>query len=708
MLERDGFQSKVPTSVIEQAVSNLNGYITAHYEDPSRGTLKTRQMTVFEDLRDTLRRGQTEGYVAIPTGVGKTVLFIEFVEATKLSTLIVVPTTILVGQTGDKFQEFAPDVEIGMLYSRKHDLTKPVTITTYASLVRNINNGTLDPHLFQLLVLDEVHRSLSQKRKLAVIAFGKSIKLGFTATPVYSKDRQVANLLNTEVHKMSVREAIERDLLSPFSAYIAESDVDLSNVSITSKGDYDQKELEQAINIASRNQAAVDLYQQLFPGQTAVAYCVSIKHAQELASLFFESGVPAGYISGIQSKKEQEELLRQFKNGQIRVLCNADILIEGFDEPKASVCLNVRPTRSVVVAQQRAGRVLRLDPDNSNKHACIVDFLDKTQDPRKQPVIFAEVAEAAIILSKNEDYVGSGGRGRHGPIIDSVIQISGLRVTINPEEVLRIVKEIQEKGYQFPPEGWLFVGDVDNKNSLSGLLSRTQKWVKAHLPQILKELEEEEKKVISIKDRRIFSGKYTYGKSGPITYYSPEVLEKLMLMDDSGEIPKGWLVIGDMRIPGTLAYILGRSAPWIKEHLPQAIDVIQSQYEERGVAPDDREELLGTFLDNRHRNTTFYSPVLVEELRKLSVEVTYAPTGWLTIGNKTNPDTMSNILGKTPQWIKSRLPQALTIIESEQNRLGIEPEEREKLFGDYLKRGNKQPARFYSPRVLEILKTLVE
>src|SRR3989338_1507111 len=372
MVNNEDYQSKVPAPVIEQAVNSLDRYITDHYGNQSGITLKARQMTAFEDLRDTLRRGQAEGYVAIPTGVGKTVIFTEFVEATGLTSLIVVPTTILVNQTAEKFQQFAPGMEVGKLYKYARDLTKPVTITTYASLLKHIASGTLDPHLYKLLVLDEVHRSLSQRRREAVLTFGESIKLGFTATPIYSRDRQVANLLNTEIHRMSIREAIEEDLLCPFSAYIAATSIDLTGISITSKGDYDQRELEAAINIASRNQAAVELYKRLFPEQTGVAYCVSIKHAQELARLFSDSGVPAGCISGIQNKKEQEELLRQFKNGQISVLCNADILIEGFDEPKASVCLNVRPTRSVVDAQQRAGRVLRLDQNNPNKHACVV------------------------------------------------------------------------------------------------------------------------------------------------------------------------------------------------------------------------------------------------------------------------------------------------------------------------------------------------
>lgn len=474
----------ISPEIISQAVTSLDRYIVDHYSRPARRTLRGRQITVVEDLRDTLRGGQTEGYVTIPTGVGKTVLFTEVTEALNkqgiLETMIVVPTKILVDQTEERFHQFAPGLDVGKLYTFAHDITRPVTVTTYASLVKHIQGGTLDPQLYKLLVLDEVHRSLSGKRSQAVAQFTNAIKLGFTATPMYSEDRNVANLLNTEIHKMTIREAVEEDLLSPFSVIIAETETDLSNISIKSNGDYDDEELEKVINIVKRNQSAVDLYNKLFRGQTAVAYCASVKHAQDLAKLFTENGVAADFVSGYQDKKTQAETLRRYHGGGIKVLCNADLLIEGFDEPRVSVCLNLRPTKSMVVAQQRAGRVLRLDPANPNKHAVIVDFLDKIDDPRKLSVTFAEVAEAAQILTKKtregthltstlNDNLNSELNGTLNEDLEDfldfeqdAISISGLRVIVNSLEVMRIVKEIQNKAI-------LDVSETDLKLTIENL-----------------------------------------------------------------------------------------------------------------------------------------------------------------------------------------------------------------------------------------------
>ncbi len=613
----NGVESKVSPEVVSQAVSSLDKYIRNHYGRLTRRTLRERQITVVEDLRDTLRGGQTEGYITLPTGVGKTVLFTEVTEAFNeeraLETMIVVPTKILVDQTAERFTQFAPDLDLGKLYTFAHDVTRPVTITTYASLVRHIQDGTLDPSLYKLLVLDEVHRSLSGKRSHVVAQFTNAIKLGFTATPIYSEDRNVANLLNTEIHKMTIREAVEENLLSPFSVIIAETEVDLSNVSIKGNGDYDEKELDEAINIQSRNQAAVDLYQKLFEGQTAIAYCNSVKHAQDVAKLFSENGISAGFISGYQDKKEQAEILRRYHNGEIKVLCNADLLIEGFDEPRVSLCLNLRPTKSVVVAQQRAGRTLRLDPDNPNKHAFIVDFIDKTDDPRKLSVTFAEVAEAAQILVKKRrgeerstltsELSSTLGDNLNeesdfefenifGP--ENILYISGLKITVNSSEVMRIVREMNNRQYQSPPEGWMHMWNLTTylKKSHHFLQKNVINYIHSH-PE--------------------WAGRYLDSLGKPHEYYSPELVASLNLeVQQRTSKPEGWVsTIQLARLAGVRNHketIERLTSPYLKEHPNWS----------------------AKYIDSRGHTRDYFSPELVELIKKKVVASETAPEGWST------------------------------------------------------------------------------
>lgn len=426
-------------------LNSLDGYIKKHHEG-EEVTLRGKQIDVFDSLRNFLEEGGSEGYVKLPTGVGKTVLFTELIEAMDVKTLIVVPTKILVDQTAEKLEEFAPDLDFGKVYSYAKEHGRQVTIITYSSLVSQLENGQIKPEDFDCLILDEVHESLSDKRQEAVGKFDKAIKLGFTATPKFSEKKQVSNLLEKEIHSMTIREAVESGMLCSVSSIIVKTEADMSNVKVKDSGEYDEKELEKAVNIASRNKAAVDLYKKVYDGQLAVAYCVGIDHAAAVAKEFSEAGVSAAHISGKTSKKEQEEILERFHNGEIKVLCNADLLIAGFDEQKASICLNLRPTQSRIDAEQRGGRVLRLDKTKPKKLATVVDFLDKNYSSDKPPVLFADVADGAYFYSDgDEEMSGGGGRGGDGGEVPVIIDVEGVEVIYDSEEVMKIVGKIRDE-----------------------------------------------------------------------------------------------------------------------------------------------------------------------------------------------------------------------------------------------------------------------
>lgn len=119
-----------------QILNNVDSYIEKNkLGNGDDMTLRERQLTAFEDLRNFLEAGETEGYIKLPTGVGKTVLFTEFVEATGVRTMIVVPTIDLVHQTEEKFQKFASQTPIGKIYEKEKDYSKSVSVITYSSLV---------------------------------------------------------------------------------------------------------------------------------------------------------------------------------------------------------------------------------------------------------------------------------------------------------------------------------------------------------------------------------------------------------------------------------------------------------------------------------------------------------------------------------------------------------------------------------------------
>ena len=429
-----------------RVLNNLDRYIKNHWTNGEK-TLRDRQINVFEDMRDFLEKGGKDGYIKLPTGAGKTVVFSEFIEATGLRTLIVVPTKILVEQTEERLTEFAEDLDVGKIYSQAKRQGTDVTITTYQSLVRKLDDGTVNPEDYECLILDEVHVALSGDRVSAINRFDKAIRLGFTATPQYSGRKKVDNILPTEIHHLGVKEAAEEGIVSPFSVILAETDIDISNVTITSRGEYSQEDLNRAINVEGRNNSAVALYKKMFEGQLAVVYCSGIEHAEEMKKIFVKNGMDAEVISGGDSSEKQRNILKRFKNGEIKILCNADILIAGFDEQKASVCLNLRPTLSPVMAEQRGGRVLRLDNTNPVKHAVIVDFIDKSTGDRNHQITFAEIANASVVYPAstfNKSSIDIRRPVDIAPLIKADIKIEGLNIVTDPTEVMRVVNKMKE------------------------------------------------------------------------------------------------------------------------------------------------------------------------------------------------------------------------------------------------------------------------
>jgi len=381
-------------------LNNLDDYIVKYESEINDDPRTPIQHDVFRSLRDFLEQGNTSGYVKLPTGTGKTRIFRRFLEAVHQRSVVVVPSNIIVGQTVKEFGGTLLSEDVGVVNQDSKDFAAGTIIVTYASLIRNVKNGEIPPKDFSCLILDEAHKALGAEVVKVVDQFKHAIRIGFTATPEYTEKKNLSTLLNDEIYRMDVAEAIRAGALCNARTLAVKTNVDLSSIGI-SKGDYDEKELAKKINIQARNQLAVDYYKKNFNGQRGVAYCVEVDHAITVAKLFNEAGVSAEVISGRNTKKEREDIIMRYKQGNIDMLCNADILIEGFDDDKVSVCLNLRPTMSAVIAEQRGGRVLRLNAADTDKVGYVVDFLDDDSladnMTRPMPILYREVLGATAV-----------------------------------------------------------------------------------------------------------------------------------------------------------------------------------------------------------------------------------------------------------------------------------------------------------------------
>jgi superfamily II DNA or RNA helicase len=140
--------------------------------------------------------------------------------------------------------------------------------------------------------------------------------------------------------------------------YAPEKPPNLSRVKRVA-GDYDESELE---SLMMRPATVGDLVQtwldlsQLHP---TVVFAVSVEHSLAIQARFTEAGIRCGHIDATTDPKDRVQALVDLEVGKLQVLSNVGILCEGWDQPRVKCCIMARPTLSLTLWMQCAGRILR-------------------------------------------------------------------------------------------------------------------------------------------------------------------------------------------------------------------------------------------------------------------------------------------------------------------------------------------------------------
>ena len=194
-------------------------------------------------------------------------------------------------------------------------------------------------------------------------------------------------------YQIGLKELINRQILSkPIfeSCYTDEEfgeNLGLDGWESISRLDVLPKDIEKKIaDSAARNKLIVETYlkKKESYGQTIV-FTVSVDHAIVLAKLFNKAGIPADFVAsdikdsvtGIRtSAKDNEKKIEKYRNGELKVLVNVNILTEGVDLPQTRTVFLARPTVSTILMTQMIGRALRGEAAGGTPEAYIVSFVD--------------------------------------------------------------------------------------------------------------------------------------------------------------------------------------------------------------------------------------------------------------------------------------------------------------------------------------------
>ena len=345
-----------------QHVSSLDG---------SRLELKEHQETALEALAEMRRKHETIALLHHATGTGKTVTAVLDARRCGGRTLFLVHTRELVEQAADTFRTLWPDISVGCFSDSSREIDTHVVCGTVQSV-----SGHLDlfsSEAFSYIIFDEAHHATSDTYQRILAHFKPAFLLGLTATPERTDGRNILEVFQHTAHRLDLRTAVELGELVPVRCIRIRTNIDFSHVRYNGN-EYSSRDLEKRIFVPERNRLIVQTWLTYVKGLRTVVFCVSVRHAQEIARMFREEHIPAEAVSGKMKTAERQTFQTRFRNREIQVLCVCDLLNEGWDCPEAEVLFMARPTMSKLLYTQQLGRGMRKAPDKES--LIVFDFVD--------------------------------------------------------------------------------------------------------------------------------------------------------------------------------------------------------------------------------------------------------------------------------------------------------------------------------------------
>jgi superfamily II DNA or RNA helicase len=311
------------------------------------------------------------------TGAGKTVAAVGFVEATRTGGVLILThrrnlVDQFIGEISDRGykERLRPPLLDG-----RDDPDGPVTVETYQWFVRNHKKIS---DAYSIVICDEAHTALGEKTSACIRDMPGPVYIGMTATGALIA-RHVADLFPTQTSRFDLAQAARRGVIAPLRCLRIPPGPGVRTIAKVPlrKGevdqDFDQEELAALLDQEPFNVAIADLYRSRFRKVPGVVYTAGVQHAKNVAKAFRDAGINAQAVSGETPKRELAEILAGFERGTVDVLCNAMLLAEGWNSPRATICMHLAPTASRRIYQQRVGRVTRRAP--GKEAGLVLDFV---------------------------------------------------------------------------------------------------------------------------------------------------------------------------------------------------------------------------------------------------------------------------------------------------------------------------------------------
>lgn len=318
--------------------------------------LRKYQTELIEKCREEYRKGYKSPCIVLPCGGGKSVIVAEMAKCATAKgnqVLFLVHRRELVEQIEETFNQWGVNMNL-----------------CDVMMVQTANRHIAQLKQPKLIITDENHHSKAMTYRKIYDAFPEAKHIGVTATPIRLDGSGLGDVNDSLVVGVSAKWLIEHRFLAPYD-YYAPAIADLLGLKVI-RGEFETGSTEKVLMKSAIYGDIISHYRKLADGKQAICYCVSVKHSQTVAKAFCDVGIVARHIDGSTPKSERDSVISAFRDGSIKILCNVDLISEGFDVPDCECAILLRPTQSLTLYIQQSMRCMRY---KDGKRAVIIDHV---------------------------------------------------------------------------------------------------------------------------------------------------------------------------------------------------------------------------------------------------------------------------------------------------------------------------------------------
>jgi len=369
----------------------------------------TRQPRAYQDTAikkviENILKGDKTTLLTMATGTGKT--FVAFqtiwklVKSKKFSrVLFLTDRIILKDQAYNEFEPFREGSNDPRCKIEGGDFNKnrDIYFSTYQTLFANDLYKKIPADFFDLIVIDECHRSRYGDWGIILEHFSSAFQLGMTATPKREDNIDVYEYFGEPVFEYSLGQAIEDGYLVPYKIYKVTTNLYKEGLNVSSaeeviyddeiepekiKDFYEPSEYERVVTIPDQidflSQKVLEIMKKTDPYGKTIVFCVDMAHAQQVKDKLNELQGNEDYATRIVS--EDKDDMTKFRDKEMTmpvIATTVDLLSTGVDIPHIQNIVFMRPIASRVLFKQIIGRGSRLFEGKGFFR--IVDFTNATR-----------------------------------------------------------------------------------------------------------------------------------------------------------------------------------------------------------------------------------------------------------------------------------------------------------------------------------------